>query len=71
MDVEVWHGDGDNTSSGDAFLIGSPPVEGMLMPIDTSALYLAGLGSVTMWMIPAVAGMAGAGMYFVKFRKQN
>ena len=71
LDVEVWHGEGTLTSSGDAFLIGSPPVEGTLMPIDTSALYLAGLGSVTMWMIPAVAGMAGVAMYVVKFRKQN
>jgi len=68
--VTIWH-DGDEISSGNAFLEGSPPVEGMLMPIDTSALYLAGLGSVTMWMIPAIAGMAGAAMYFVKFRKQN
>jgi hypothetical protein len=43
------------------------PVAGELLSINTSALVIGGLSSM-MWMIPAVAGIAGAGIYFVKFR---
>jgi len=46
------------------------PVAGELLPLDNSALMIAGLTSMTAWMIPAVAGLAGAGVYLVKFRKQ-
>jgi len=43
---------------------------GELLPIDSSALMIAGLTSMTVWMIPTVLGLAGAGVYLVKFRKQ-
>ena len=46
------------------------PVAGELLPLDTSALMIAGLTSSAVWMIPAVAGIAGVGVYLVKFRKQ-
>jgi len=49
--------------------INEPQVAGELLPLDTSALMIAGLTSMTVWMIPAVAGLAGAGVYLVKFRK--
>ena len=45
------------------------PVAGELLPIDTSALMIAGLTSMTVWMIPTLLGLAGAGVYLVKFRK--
>jgi len=45
-------------------------VAGELLPLDTSALMIAGLTSMTVWMIPTVLGLAGAGVYLVKFRKQ-
>jgi hypothetical protein len=45
-------------------------VAGELLPLDSSALMIAGLTSMTVWMIPAVAGLAGAGIYFIKTRKQ-
>jgi len=45
-------------------------VAGELLPLDNTALFLAGLSSMSVWMIPAVAGLAGAGVYLVKFRKQ-
>jgi len=45
------------------------PVAGQLLPLDSTALFLAGIQSMTVWMIPAVAGLAGAGVYLVKFRK--
>jgi len=46
-----------------------PPVAGQLLPLDSSALMIAGLTSITVWMIPTVLGLAGAGVYLVKFRK--
>jgi len=45
-------------------------VAGELLSLDNSALMIAGLTSMTVWMIPAVAGLAGVGVYLVKFRKQ-
>jgi len=45
-------------------------VAGELLSLDTSALVIAGLTSMTVWMVPAVAGLAGVGVYLVKFRKQ-
>jgi len=45
-------------------------VAGELLPLDNSALMIAGLTSMTVWMIPTVIGLAGAGVYLVKFRKQ-
>jgi len=43
-------------------------VAGEIIPIDNSALFLAGIQSMTVWMIPAVLGLAGAGVYLVKYR---
>ncbi|MDH3677993.1 MAG: hypothetical protein OEQ12_06810 [Nitrosopumilus sp.] len=43
-------------------------VAGKLLPLDSSALFLAGINSMMVWMIPIVAGLAGAGAYMVKFR---
>jgi len=45
-------------------------VAGELLPLDSSALMIAGLTSMSVWMIPAVLGLAGVGVYLVKFRKQ-
>ena len=44
------------------------PVAGELLSIDSTALVVAGLASSAAWMIPAVAGIAGAGIYLVKTR---
>ena len=57
----------------DASLVcGSPivpeQVAGELLPINTSALMIAGLTASAVWMIPAVAGLAGVGIYLIKFR---
>jgi len=43
-------------------------VAGELLSVDSSALVIAGLTSMSLWMIPTVAGIAGAGIYLVKFR---
>ena len=45
-------------------------VAGDLLPLDSTALLIGGLSSITVWMIPTVLGLAGAGVYLVKFRKQ-
>jgi len=43
-------------------------VAGELLSLDTSSLVVAGLTSSMVWVIPTVAGIAGAGIYLVKFR---
>jgi len=50
------------------FCIIDSVVGGTLIPLDTTALMLAGLQSSAIWMIPTLAGLAAAGFYLVKFR---
>jgi len=45
-------------------------VGGSLLPIDTTALMLAGLQSSAIWMLPVLAGAAGAGIAAFKLRKR-
>ena len=49
--------------TGDSTLVG-----GELLPIDNTALVLAGIQTSAIWMLPVLAGVAGAGFYLVKFR---
>jgi hypothetical protein len=46
----------------------SKPVAGELLSLNSSALVVAGLTSSAVWMIPTLAGIAGAGIYLVKLR---
>jgi hypothetical protein len=50
--------------------INEQQVAGELLPIMSSALVIAGVSTIAVWMIPTVLGLAGAGVYLVKFRKQ-
>jgi len=43
-------------------------VGGELLSIDSTALVLAGLQTSAIWMLPVLAGVAGAGFYLIKFR---
>ena len=43
-------------------------IAGELLPIMSSALVIAGVSTIAIWMIPAVLGLAGVGVYLVKFR---
>jgi hypothetical protein len=43
-------------------------VGGIIIPIETTSLLLAGQHTSAVWMIPTLAGLAGAGLYLVKFR---
>ncbi len=56
--------------TGECLLVVDEQVAGELLPLDSSALMIAGLTSMTVWMVPAIAGLAGVGVYLVKFRKQ-
>jgi len=50
---------------------GEPPqVGGELLPIDTTALMLAGIQSSAIWMLPVLAGAAGAGFAAFKLRRK-
>jgi len=60
-------GDLDHKSRGLA-LIGEIFVGGEFLPIDSTALMLAGLQSSAIWMLPVLAGAAGIGAYYIKTR---
>jgi hypothetical protein len=55
--VQIW------TTSFD-----DPPVGGIFVPIDQSALLLAGVQSISMWMIPVVIAGIGIGVFVIKRR---
>jgi len=43
-------------------------IGGELLPIDSTALMLAGLQSSAIWMLPVLAGVAGVGAFYIKTR---
>jgi len=45
-----------------------PVVGGEFLPIDSTALMLAGLQSSAIWMLPVLAGAAGVGAFYIKTR---
>jgi len=51
-----------------ALVFGKQVVGGESLSIDNTALLLAGLQTSAIWMLPALAGIAGAGAYFVRTR---
>jgi len=44
------------------------PVGGEFLPIDSTALVLAGLQTSAIWMLPVLAGAAGVGAYYIRTR---
>jgi len=44
--------------------------KGKLLPIDSTALVLAGLQTSAIWMLPVLAGAAGAGIAALKLRRK-
>ncbi len=49
-------------------LVVCDPVGGTLLSIDNTALLLAGIQNSTVWMLPALVGIAGAGAYYIRIR---
>ena len=43
-------------------------IGGEIIPIESTGLLLAGMQTSAFWMLPALAGIAGAGAYFVRTR---
>jgi len=48
--------------------MGPQAVGGNLLPVDSTALMLAGLQSSAIWMLPVLAGAAGVGAFYIKSR---
>jgi len=46
------------------------PVAGQLVPTNFSALVIAGLTGNAIWLIPVISGLAGVGLYMLKFDKK-
>ena len=51
-----------------AFASSSNIIGGNLLPIDNTALLLAGIQSSSIWMVPTLAGLAGVGAYYFRTR---
>jgi len=43
-------------------------IGGNIMPIDTTALFLGGIQSSAIWMLPVLTGAAGIGAFYIKTR---
>ena len=43
-------------------------IGGEIIPIESTGLLLAGMQTSAFWMLPALAGIAGAGAYFIRTR---
>ena len=50
----------------DKIILETTPVAGIILPINTIALLLAGVQSSMIWLVPAIAGVIGTGFYFTK-----
>ena len=58
----------DESSRGLTVVIPVGVIGGELIPLDTTALLLAGVQSVSMWMIPVILAGAGIGVFVIKRR---
>jgi len=60
---------GNDSGSAYVYFVLSAPVGGTILPIDTTALLLASVQSISMWMIPVVAAGIVIGVFVIKRRK--
>jgi hypothetical protein len=57
--------------------VGGVPIErnfvaGELLPLDSATLFISGISSSVIWMVPTLAGIAGAGVYYLRtHNKEN
>ena len=47
------------------------PVGGQFLEINASSLFVAGLAANAIWIVPAIAGIVGTGIYFIGSRKDT
>ena len=50
---------------------GSRTIGGTILNIDSYSLVLAGIQSLTVWMIPALAGLVVVGVYLTQIRAKK
>ena len=67
--TEYILGEPNPLSDWDVLTYSSGLVGGTHLPIDTTALLLAGVQSISMWMIPVVLVGIGIGVFVIKRRK--
>ena len=46
-------------------------VSGNILPLNTTALFISGITSGAIWMVPTLAGIVGAGVYLIRTRTHN
>jgi len=46
-------------------------VGGEFLPIDSTALFVSGIQTSAVWILPAVAGLVGTGYYLIRFRAKE
>jgi len=70
FEAEYGIGDIDSFTSVILATFNAAPVGGEFLPIDSTALLLAGLQTSAIWMLPVLAGAAGAGIAAFKLRRK-
>ena len=64
-------GEGEMITAMDMETVTVIMVGGEFLPIDSTALLLAGFQTSAIWILPAVAGLAGTGYYLIRFRNKE
>jgi len=70
-DLVCTFGEGEMITAMDMETVTVIFVGGEFLPIDSTALLLAGLQTSAIWILPAVAGLAGTGYYLIRFRSKQ
>jgi hypothetical protein len=61
----------DSCPNDDTDTCNNPSVSGELLKINSTALFISGISSSVIWMAPTLAGIAGVGIYLIKFRSNK
>ncbi len=46
------------------------PVGGLIVPLDMTSLFVAGITTNTVWILPTLGGIAGAAISFFKIKRK-
>ena len=64
--VNILGSNTDEVISDLDFIPGGEAIGGEIIPINSTALFIAGLQSMSVWMIPTLAGVVGVGAYYIR-----
>jgi len=70
-DLVCTFGEGEMISAMDMETVTVIFVGGEFLPIDSTALFVSGIQTSAIWILPAVAGLAGTGYYLIRFRAKQ